>query len=141
MPSAPVSAAVGMFGRMISAVHTLVYTDEPEAARAFFKDVLRWPHVDTGGGWLIFKTGPSEMGVHPTSWETDGEEGSVPPHHEISLVCDDLEATMSELRARGATFTREIRDDGFGLTTELAIPGGPSIMIYQPRYDPPALSL
>ncbi len=125
---------------MIRAIHTLVYTDEPQAARAFFRDVLRWPHVDTGGEWLIFKTGPSELGVHPTSWEVDGEEGSTPPRHEISLVCDDIEATMTELRGRGATFTREVRDDGFGLTTEIVVPGGPPIMVYQPRYDPPALS-
>ena len=59
---------------MIAAVHTLIYADDPEAARAFFRDVLEFPHIDTGGGWLIFKTGPSELGVHPTSgegWSTD----------------------------------------------------------------------
>jgi catechol 2,3-dioxygenase-like lactoylglutathione lyase family enzyme len=52
---------------MITAVHTLVYADDPEAARAFFRDVLGWPHIDAHGGWLIFRTGPSELGVHPTS--------------------------------------------------------------------------
>ena len=60
---------------MYIAMHTLVYADDPEAARAFFRDVLEWPHVDTGGGWLIFKSGPSELGVHPTD---DGEGWSTP---------------------------------------------------------------
>ena len=127
---------------MITAIHTLVYADDPEAARAFFRDVLQWPHVDTGGGWLVFRTGPSELGVHPTSGQArDGEAPwSTPEHHEISLVCDDLDATMAELRERGAEFTREPRDDGFGITTELAVPGtSQTLMLYQPRYAPPAL--
>lgn len=128
---------------MITALHTLVYADDPDAARAFFRDVIGWPHVDTGGGWLIFRSGPSELGVHPTSGTThdDGVEQSwaTGEHHELSLVCDDLEATMAELRAKGASFTREPRDDGFGLTTELVVPGtSQPIMLYQPRYDPPA---
>jgi catechol 2,3-dioxygenase-like lactoylglutathione lyase family enzyme len=123
---------------VITAVHTLVYCDDAKAARAFFRDVLGWPFVDTDGkGWLIFKTGPSELGVHPTA----GEGWSTTQHHEISLVCDDLEATVAELKAKGALFARDIRDDGFGLTTELEVPGGPSLLLYEPRYDPPALSL
>ena len=74
---------------MYIAMHTLVYADDPEAARAFFRDVLEWPHVDTGGGWLIFKSGPSELGVHPTD---DGEGWSTPQKLDFSLVVDDLEA-------------------------------------------------
>jgi predicted enzyme related to lactoylglutathione lyase len=116
---------------MITAMHTLVYADDAEAARDFFRDVIGWPHVDTGGGWLIFRSGPSELGVHPT--------GGGPMHHEISLVCDDLDKTMAELRGKGAVFTREPRDDGWGVTTDLQVPGGPTLMLYQPRYDPPAL--
>ena len=60
---------------MITAVHTLVYADDPDAARAFFRDVLQLPGVDTGGGWLIFRTGPSELGVHPSTWDHGGESG------------------------------------------------------------------
>ena len=118
---------------MIIAMHTLVYADDPAAARDFFRDVIGWPHVDTGGGWLIFKSGPSELGVHPT----DGG----PQKHEISLICDDIEATVTDLKAKGAEFTRGVRDDGWGITTELQVPGGPVVMLYQPRYDPPALTL
>jgi catechol 2,3-dioxygenase-like lactoylglutathione lyase family enzyme len=113
---------------MITAVHTLVYADDAEAARAFFRDVLGWPHVDAGGGWLIFRTGPSELGVHPSA-----ETGL---HHEISLMCDDIEQTVAELRGKGAEFTRDIRDDGFGLTTALKIPGAGEMMLYQPRHPP-----
>lgn len=119
---------------MLTAVHTLVYADDPEAARAFFRDILGWPHVDAGGGWLIFRTGPSELGVHPTREEHGGETWSTHQHHEISLMCDDIEATVAELTAKGAVFTRDIRDDGFGLTTSLAVPGAGEMMLYQPRH-------
>jgi predicted enzyme related to lactoylglutathione lyase len=99
---------------MITAFHSLVYADDPEAARAFFRDVLRWPYVDTGGGWLIFKTGPSELGVHPTvegEWSTEQK-------HEISLMCDDIEKTVAELRDRGAQFSGEVADLDFGLAIQ-----------------------
>jgi catechol 2,3-dioxygenase-like lactoylglutathione lyase family enzyme len=119
---------------MITAMHALIYCDDAETARAFVRDVLGFPFVDTGGGWLIFRTGPSELGVHPTS---EGDWSS-PQKHELSFICDDLEATVSDLRAKGAEFTREIRDDGFGLTIDLRLPGGPEVMLYEPRYDPPA---
>ena len=79
---------------MITALHTLVYADDAERARAFFRDVLGWPHVDAGHGWLIFRTGPSEMGVHPTG-------GDLGPHHEISLMCDDIEATVAAPAGQG----------------------------------------
>ncbi len=123
---------------MYLAMHTLVYAEDPEAARAFFRDVLGWPFVDTGGGWLIFKSGPSELGVHPTS---NDEGWSTHPKLEFSLAVDDLAAAMAEWGGKGAQFLRPVRDDGFGLTTDLQIPGGPSVMVYQPHYDPPALTL
>lgn len=87
--------------RVITAVHTLVYAHDADAARAFFRDVLRWPHVDAHDGWLVFRTGPSELGVHPTS---DA------PQHQISLMCDDLEQTMADLRAKGAEFAGEVSE-------------------------------
>jgi catechol 2,3-dioxygenase-like lactoylglutathione lyase family enzyme len=125
---------------MITAVHTLVYADDPDAARAFFRDVLGWPHIDAHGGWLIFRTGPSELGVHPTSDDSGREHGTNRQHHEITLMCDDIAATVAELEAKGAEFTRGIRDDGFGLTTSLRVPGAGEMLLYQPRH-PPAHSL
>ncbi|MEV6607177.1 VOC family protein [Kutzneria sp. NPDC051319] len=108
---------------MITAVHTLVYADDPDAARAFFRDVLAWPHVDAHEGWLIFRTGPSELGVHPG-----------PPSHEISLMCDDLDQTMAELAARGAEFAGPVETRAFGRTVALKVPGAGGILLYQPRH-------
>ena len=125
---------------MITALHTLVYADDPEAARAFFRDVLRLPGVDTGGGWLIFRSGPSELGVHPASWEgVGGGSERTEQSFDVSLMCDDLEATMAELRGRGAEFAGEVQDAGWGTTVQLVVPGAGSMMLYQPAYAPPAL--
>jgi catechol 2,3-dioxygenase-like lactoylglutathione lyase family enzyme len=120
----------GSVALMITAVHTLVYADDAGAARAFFRDVLGWPYVDAHDGWLIFRTGPSELGVHPTA--TAGF--STAPHHEISLMCDDIERTVAELREKGVTFTREIRDEGFGRTVTFAVPGAGEMLLYQARH-------
>ena len=116
---------------MITGVHTLVYAEDPEAARTFFSDVLDWPHVDAHDGWLIFKTGPSELGVHPAG----GAE-----HHEISLMCDDIDATVAELSARGATFSGDVEARGFGRGVVLQVPGGGELLLYEPRH-PTALDL
>jgi predicted enzyme related to lactoylglutathione lyase len=125
---------------MITAVHSLVYADDAEAARAFFRDVLGWANVDAHGGWLIFKTGPSELGVHPTANDRGGEAWSTSQHHEISLMCDDINQTVAELTASGAEFTREIADQGFGLMTMMKVPGAGEMMLYQPKH-PPAYNL
>lgn len=133
---------------MITAVHTLIYSDDPTATRAFLKDVLRWPFVaepgegdegrrssgDSGSqdpaDWLIFATGPSELGVHPTT--TAGYAGS--RHHEIALVCDDIEDTVAELEERGAVFSSGPSDMGFGLVAMVQVPGADDVMIYQPKH-------
>ena len=126
---------------MITALHTLIYAEDPEAARAFFRDVLGMPSADTGGGWLIFKTGPSELGVHPSSWEHEGRSGSTDQRFDLSLMCDDLEATTAELRARGAEFDGDVVEQPWGTTIQLRIPGAGAMTLYQPTYDPPATSL
>ncbi|MGD9958182.1 VOC family protein [Nocardioides sp.] len=125
---------------MITALHTLVYAEDPEAARAFFRDVVQWPAVDTGGGWLIFKTGPSELGVHPAAWEHEGASGGTDQQFDVSLICDDLSATMAELSGRGAEFVGEVAHEQWGDTVQLRVPGAGTMMLYQPRYDPPATS-
>src|SRR5262245_23756855 len=92
-------------GRMITSIHTLIYSDDAEATRAFLRDVLGWAHVEhaeSGSGWLIFRSGPSELGVHPTSVTWEATEYTQPVHHEISLMCDDITATKAELEAKGA---------------------------------------
>jgi catechol 2,3-dioxygenase-like lactoylglutathione lyase family enzyme len=125
---------------MITALHTLVYAEDPEAARAFFRDVLQLPGADTGGGWLIFKTGPSELGVHPSSWEYEGQTGGTDQRFDISLICDDLAATMAEMSERGAEFEGEVHEQEWGTTVQLVVPGAGTMTLYQPKYSPPAIA-
>jgi catechol 2,3-dioxygenase-like lactoylglutathione lyase family enzyme len=126
---------------MITAVHTLIYAEDPDAARAFFRDVLGFPASDTGGGWLIFRTGPSELAVHPSSWEHEGRSGSTAQQFDVSLMCDDLAATMRELTAKGAEFAGDVQDQGWGITARLKVPGAGEMTLYQPKYQPPATAL
>jgi predicted enzyme related to lactoylglutathione lyase len=119
---------------MIKAVHTLIYSDDPSATRAFLRDVLGWPsvlHEKSGPDWLIFRTGPSELGVHPTSG--DGEENP-PLRHQITLMCDDVEKTVRELEGKGAEFTGPPEDYGFGMGTNLKVPGAAEIFLYEARH-------
>ncbi|MEP6649930.1 MAG: VOC family protein [Lapillicoccus sp.] len=120
---------------MITAMHALVYSDDPTATRAFFRDVLNWPFVSDDEGsepsdWLIFRSGRSEVGVHPTG----GDGWSAPRHHEMSLTCDDIEATVAELRGRGAVVEGEPVDRGFGICVSVEVPGADPIMLYQPKH-------
>ncbi len=127
---------------MITALHTLVYAEDPEAARAFFRDVLRFPATDTGGGWLIFRTGPSELGVHPPVGNHGGgtaAPGDAVQRFDLSLLCDDLTATMAELEERGAEFEGGVTEQPWGTTVQLVVPGAGTMTLYQPHYDPPAL--
>jgi hypothetical protein len=126
---------------MIIGVHTLIYAEDADAARAFFRDVLRLPATDTGGGWLIFKTGPSELATHPSTWEHAGTTGGTDQAFDVSLMCDDLATTMAELSERGAEFDGDVVEQGWGHTVQLKVPGAASIMLYEPTYDPPATSL
>lgn len=120
---------------MIAAVHTLIYSDDPAATRAFLRDVVGLSWVQTapeGEDWPIFATGPSELAVHPASWE--GQAGQ--RHHEITFMVTDVEAARAELTARGAEFTTQIQDQGWGRTTMMRLPGADDVMVYQPRYRP-----
>lgn len=119
---------------MITAVHTLIYAQDPEQARAFFRDVLGWPHVDAHEGWLIFKTGPSELGVHPAQPHGPDGPGTGPGGHEITLMCDDLKATREDLESKGAKFAGPIEEAQFGRLTRMVVPGAGDVMLYQPHH-------
>jgi hypothetical protein len=83
---------------------------------------------------LIFKTGPSELGVHPTSGTHEGHDYSYPRHHSISLMCDDIEQTVAELSAKGVEFGGPVQDRGFGLGTTFELPGAGEVFLYQPKH-------
>ena len=110
--------------------HTLLYSSEPEALRAVLRDVFGWKHVDAGGGWLIFALPPAEIGVHPAEGPTF-ESGA---RHQISFMCDDIVKTIAELKAKGVDVVGEPVDEGYGITIDLALPGGVTVMLYEPRH-------
>lgn len=114
----------------ITGAHMLLYTTEAEALRAMLRDVFGWTHVDAGGGWLIFALPPAELGVHPAEGPT--YESGV--RHQISLMCDDIKATIEELRAKGVEVKGEPEDEGYGITVMLELPGGVEVQLYEPRH-------
>lgn len=118
---------------MIRGVHTMFYTSEPEALRAFLRDSLGLAATDVGGGWLIFDLPEAEMGCHPTEKDEADAVPSGTPH--ISFYCDDLEGTMRELRARGVEFVDEVADVGYGRRTSFRAPGDFTIELYEPNYE------
>jgi len=108
----------------ITGTHALLYTPEPEALRACLRDVFGWNHVDAHDGWLIFALPPAELGVHPAD----------KPAHELSFMCDDIEATMAELQAKGIRFKGEPENQGFGIVATMVLPGDVDVLLYQPRH-------
>jgi len=115
---------------MIRGMHAMFYSSEAAALRAFLRDKLGLKGTDVGGGWLIFDAPEADLGVHPTE-ESDVQSGTA----DISFYCDDIVATMRELRARGVDFTNEPEDHGYGLVTHFNVPGGFKVQLYQPRYE------
>jgi len=119
---------------MIFATHLLLYSHDPEADRAFFRDVLQFPQVDAGGGWLIFALPPAELGVHPA------EENRPRAHADqdvatatLYLMCDKLRDTLEELAAKGVART-QIREADWGVATSIRLPGGANLGLYEPRH-------
>src|SRR5947208_17049938 len=110
---------------MITSIHTLIYSDDARATRAFLRDVLGWKYVaeDWDNNWLIFKSGPSEMGVHPTHSGWEGKTYDYPRQHSIPIMCDDIEATVNELRPKGAQFREGIEEREHGRVIMMSVPG------------------
>ena len=115
---------------MITGTHMLFYTSEPEKLRAMLRDVFGFKHVDAGGGWLIFALPPSEIGVHPA----EGPAYDSGTRHQITFMCDDINATIAELRAKGVTIEGDPKDQGYGIFTTLELPGGCDVQLYEPRH-------
>jgi catechol 2,3-dioxygenase-like lactoylglutathione lyase family enzyme len=113
---------------VITGVHAIVFSPEAEKVRTFFADVLGLSSVDAGGGWLIFALPPAELAVHPA------DAGG---HHELYLMCDNIRATLAELRDKGVEVAQEVSDQGWGLLAAIRLPDGTELPIYEPQHPSP----
>jgi hypothetical protein len=109
---------------MIHGAHVILYSTDSHADRAFFRDVLAYPSVDAGGGWLIFALPPAELAVHPS------DKNDV---HELYFMCDDVRAFIAEMRAKNVVCS-EIGEQRWGSITSVTLPGGGKISVYQPKH-------
>jgi hypothetical protein len=115
----------------IIGAHALLYSHDAAEARRVLGDILGGRSVDAGGGWIIRALPPAEVGVHPT--ENPGR--TVEPHHELSLLCDDIGATVEQLRGiDGVEVRGEPEDHGYGIVVMLGLPGGLEVQLYEPRH-------
>jgi hypothetical protein len=115
---------------MIHGAHIIIYSKDADADRAFFRDVLQYPSVDVGHGWLIFALPPAEVAIHPSD---------VNDLHQLYLMCDDIHAFIREMEGHGVKCT-PVHEERWGSVTSLSLPGGGKLGIYQPKHaSPPRL--
>jgi len=114
---------------MINAVHSILFARDADATRAFFSDILELDAVDAGGGWRIFALPPAELAVHPAA---DGGG-----KHELYLMTDDLDATLTKLRERGVEIADGPSDQGWGVLASIDVPGFGQLGLYEPRHPVP----
>jgi hypothetical protein len=112
---------------MIIGAHSVIFSTNPEADRAFLRDVLKLTHVDVGHGWLIFGLPPAEVAVHPS--EANNQ-------HEFYLMCDDVQAFVAEMKKHNVSCDA-VKDEGWGVLTHVTLPGGGKLGVYQPRHARP----
>jgi predicted enzyme related to lactoylglutathione lyase len=115
---------------MIRGIHGLLYSSDPAATRRFFRDKVRLPGSDIGGGWWIFDFAEGDLGVHPAD-----DDGANTGSHDVSFYCDDIQGTVADLSARGVEFTQPVADRGYGRVTYFTAPGGLKVQLYEPRYQ------
>jgi catechol 2,3-dioxygenase-like lactoylglutathione lyase family enzyme len=112
---------------MINGAHVVIYSKAPEADRAFFRDVLQFPSVDAGHGWLIFALPPSEAAFHDSD---DNDK------HELYFMCDDIKTTLAELKKKKVPVS-ELSEQRWGSLASFTLPGGGKVGIYQPKHPRP----
>lgn len=110
---------------MIIGTHVLIYAEDANKARAFFRDVLGFSHVNAGHDWLIFQLPPAEVGFHPTEGE--------PQHHVMYLMCDDIKRTIADLEAKGVKCSPTYEAE-WGILTQFEVPGAGTFGVYQPKH-------
>ncbi|HMJ93400.1 MAG TPA: hypothetical protein VK472_04805 [Allosphingosinicella sp.] len=111
---------------MISGSHVMIFSEDAEADRAFLRDMLDLPCIDSGGGWLIFKLPPAELGVH----------GGTNDFHQLYLICDDLDSTIAQLKSKGVEADAVATQD-WGRSTGVKLPGGGKLGIYEAHHAHP----
>lgn len=114
----------------IIGAHMLFYSSHPEALRKTLREAFGFKSVDAGGGWLIFALPPAELGVHPS----EGSEHKAGGQHQVSFMCDDIRATISNLRSKGVQVDGKPQKTGFGITATMTLPGDVRVMLYEPRH-------
>jgi hypothetical protein len=112
---------------MIIGAHSIIYSQQPDADRAFLRDVLAMPNVDVHGGWLIFGLPPAELAVHPS------DQNGV---HELYLMCDDVEGFVADMADKNIACS-PVQNQGWGMLTQVTLPGGGKLGVYQPRHARP----
>ena len=112
---------------MITGAHSIIYSTNPDADRAFLRDVLKLTNVDVGDGWLIFGLPPAEVAVHPS------DKNNV---HELYLICDDVKGFVAEMKRQGIVIS-PVQNAGWGLLTQVTLPGGGMLGVYEPRHARP----
>ncbi|HEV8513858.1 MAG TPA: hypothetical protein VGQ59_11305 [Cyclobacteriaceae bacterium] len=112
---------------MITGAHSIIYSSDPEADRDFFKNILKFPNVDIGHGWLIFGLPPAEVAIHPAD-----KSGS----SEFYLMCDDIKLFLKEMSKHKIKYT-PVDEQRWGLITHLTLPGGGKLGVYEPKHARP----
>jgi hypothetical protein len=112
---------------MLIGAHAIIYSAKPDADRDFLQNILKLTHVDVGHGWLIFGLPPSEIAVHPA--ETNGR-------HELYLMCDDIDAFVAEMKTHDIS-CGAVQNERWGMVSQLTLPGGGTLGVYQPRHARP----
>jgi predicted enzyme related to lactoylglutathione lyase len=113
---------------MITGVHAIMFSKKPDRLRALFRDVFGYRYADAGDGWLIFAMPPAELAFHPTNKRT---------FCELYLMCDDINATVEQLKKRGLKFAPRVEDAGWGLLASIKLPDGSHLGLYEPRHATP----
>jgi len=116
---------------VINGSHVIIYSANPDADRAFLRDALGLPHVDAGGGWLIFGLPPSEIAVHPS----EGPTWDSGVRHQFSMMCDSLTETVRDLKAKGVEILGEPKEERWGIFVTLNLPGNCHVILYQPKHE------
>ena len=111
---------------MITGAHVMIFSADEASDRAFLRDVLEVPCIDSDGGWLIFRLPPAELGVHEGRNEL----------HQLYFMVDDVDAFVARMADRGVE-AEAVETQRWGRTTAVTLPGGGKLGVYQATHARP----